>query len=216
MVETGLSAYDGFWPAMKRVTKAAYTTVYMLLLLYAAHAFWDTNMDWYGRYLALAWRDIGIIAVLGFGVTVVLGKMDDHLLKRGHPAWRWRPWGININFLPLEYAVLRVPFLVLLILNLPIFAWIEEFIIRAGMGIHPQRTLFDVCWRSAVFGLIHLFGGTKLGTCVIIAFAGLWFSFLYWYGDLQMATLGHLTFNIFGLSSGLYIWVRTGKNLFTS
>lgn len=208
------SARPTLWAQIKAGLKLGYALCMTFALLYGAVVFWDANLEWYGRLLDL--RGIPL-ALIVFGcplVMFILERTDAWQHRSSNLAIRWRLFRRNINFVPMDYWFLRVPFLVLLYLNLPVLAWIEEFIFREGFGTWPQRTLVQSLWRSLTFGFAHMLGGVTVGSCLALTVGGLWFSLLYWYGGLPLATLGHLVCNLIGLTLMLVYWVRTGENPF--
>lgn len=213
MADFTLWPKDGLWPATKRVIKIVYTAALMLTFAYCAYTFRDINLS--------IWKDtlssVSTLAIVALGAAVYMSTMSplaEWFMKRPERFWHLKLWGRNINFIPLDYILLRVPFLVLLYLNLPVFAYIEEVIFRDGLGQWPQVTLWDALWRSFAFGLVHVLGGVRPGTVIPLTVGGLWFSWLYWYGGLPMATSGHLMCNTVVLTCALWTWARTGVNPF--
>lgn len=202
------------WAQTKAGLKLSYAALMTIALLYGAVAFWDANLDWYSKILDLRGAPLALI-LFGCPVfMVVMERIDAWQHRSQNRIIRWRLFRRNINFVPMDYWFLRVPFLVLLYLNLPVLAWIEEFIFRDGFGTYPQRTIGAALWRSVTFGYAHMLGGCTLGACLALSVGGLWFSLLYAYGGLQLATIGHLVCNLIGLTAMLVYWARTGENPF--
>lgn len=202
------------WPQVKAGLKLSYALLMTFALLYGAVALWDMNLAWYGRLLDLRGVPLALILLGCPAFMIVMERIDAWQHRSQSRVLRWRIFRRNINFVPMDYWFLRVPFLVLLYLNLPVLACIEEFIFRDGWGAFPQRTLWQAIWRSVAFGYAHMLGGSTVGSCLAATLGGLWFSLLYAYGGLPLATLGHLVCNLIGLTLMLVYWVWTGKNPF--
>jgi hypothetical protein len=115
----------------------------------------------------------------------------------------------------MDYPLLRVPFLVLLYFNLPVLAWIEEMVFRDAWVIHPTSGFLDATWRSIAFGALHVVGGAKVASVLPLSLAGMWLSWHYLHGGVEMATIAHLSFNATSLTIMLYVWARSGKSPFS-
>jgi hypothetical protein len=100
-------------------------------------------------------------------------------------SWIWWSWllaagqaGGNIVALPLSQWWLAVIFVPLLVLALPLLAYVEERIFRAG-----TRSWFEAFWRSLIFGSVHIIVGVPLGLALVgLGIAGLSFSAEYFRG----------------------------------
>lgn len=128
-------------------------------------------------------------------VALVLGVYC--ALTRLHPFFDWS-WAsligkspINIGLIPIKVKYLGLVFLILLILNLPTYALVEEEIFRAGTD-----NWVEGIWRSLLFGLAHCLSGISLGAGLAVSVTGLWLTHCYFVGGVQYAALHHTTYNI--------------------
>jgi hypothetical protein len=93
-------------------------------------------------------------------------------------------------------------------------AFIEEVIVRAGWFVYPTVGWLDGLWRSAAFGLLHLFGGAPLRVCLALTLGGLWFTGVYLDSgrDVDVATHAHTLYNLLFFGTCLGYWAYTKKN----
>ena len=82
-------------------------------------------------------------------------------------------------------------FLVLLAVNLPRYAHMEEEWFREGTISWEQGLLM-----SALFGLAHCLVGVPIGAGLAISVAGLWFTHQYFVGGVELSTIHHATYNL--------------------
>lgn len=99
--------------------------------------------------------------------------------------------GINIHLLPAEVKYFGPVFLIILMLNLPHWAYMEEVWFRQdtiswGHGVY----------RSLVFGMVHCLVGVPLAAGLSISVCGLWFTYQYFLGGVELSTLHHTTYNL--------------------
>lgn len=87
---------------------------------------------------------------------------------------------------------------ILMMLNLPIIATLEEFIFREGTADWS-----DAVWRSTLFGLAHFATNLPVGAAFSIGLVGMWFSHWYLMGGLDLSSSAHFSYIllIFGLAS---------------
>jgi hypothetical protein len=157
----------------------------------------------------------GCLLVLTSVVVILFMNVPNSLMNRlGNRVLEWRLFPRNINFIPLDYLILQVPFVVLLYFNLPMLAFLEEYVFRDGFGKYPIQSWEDVFWRSVLFGLVHLISGCRIRECLAIIVGGMWFGYQYLLGGLYASTLAHFTCNALELTYMLGKWVITKKNPF--
>jgi hypothetical protein len=196
------------------IGKAIYSLALVGVLSYSAIFLNAQNREFWGKLIDFSPRHV-IFVVVGSALLVpFLDWMDLSLAGRR----RWLDWSLfrrNINFVPMDYPILRVPFLALLYFNLPVLAWVEEMIFRHNWVFHPTSGWIDAFWRSILFGVLHVGAGAKLRTSAPLTMGGLWFSWHYFQGGVTAATLAHLAMNTTGLTLMLVSWIRTGRNPFS-
>lgn len=122
-------------------------------------------------------------------------------LMRLHRVFAWRPSDLFVKRQPGQPAgeTLLVKAMkarwvgpvvtLLLLVNLPLLALLEEFIFRQG-----TVSWTEAVWRSALFGLAHLLCNVPLGASLAIGGVGLWFSWWYFQGGIMMSGAVHLAY----------------------
>ncbi len=87
---------------------------------------------------------------------------------------------------------LAVPlFVLLLLINAPSLVRIEELIFRQG----TNSWWSDGIIRSATFGLLHSALGVPLGIGLASILTGLWLTYQYFGGGIELSILHHTTYN---------------------
>lgn len=109
--------------------------------------------------------------------------------------------GTNINLIPSNVKYFGLAFLVLLAVNLPRYAHLEEELFREGMISWEQGILM-----SLLFGLTHCLVGVPIGGGLAISVAGLWFTYQYFVGGVELSTVHHTTYNLI-LVSVLFLFL---------
>jgi hypothetical protein len=109
--------------------------------------------------------------------------------------WSWLRWlfnteGGNIHIMPMFVKYFGLLFGVLLLANLPKWAFFEEVIFR-----HGTKDWADALIRSLVFGLVHCLVGVPLTAGLAIAISGLWYSYIYLNGGVVLSTVHHTAYN---------------------
>ena len=99
--------------------------------------------------------------------------------------------GTNIHLIPSNVKYFGLAFLVLLAVNLPRYAHMEEEWFREGTISWEQGLLM-----SALFGLAHCLVGVPIGAGLAISVAGLWFTHQYFVGGVELSTIHHATYNL--------------------
>ncbi len=99
--------------------------------------------------------------------------------------------GTNLNLSGASVPVFGLFFVVLLILNLPRLAHIEEDVFREG-----TKDWLDAIPRSLKFGLMHMIVGVPLWVGLFLAIPGMWFTFHYFKGGVSRSTMAHATYNL--------------------
>lgn len=137
-------------------------------------------------------EDAGVLAVMVL-VGISLAKLHP-IFKwwagRLLPRWRSKETPSNINFAPLKVPGIAQFYLVLLIFQLPVITWFEEWIFRYNLMSWKEAVLW-----SLLFGLSHLLIGVPLYGAIVISITGLWYSFIYFHEGLMAATIHHTTYD---------------------
>ncbi len=105
--------------------------------------------------------------------------------------------GENINVTPMKVKYLGPVFAILLALNLPQFAHIEEVWFREGTRSWQHGLIL-----SFIFGMLHCLVGVPLAAGLALSVAGLWFTHQYFIGGVELSTVHHTTYNLILISVG--------------
>lgn len=148
-----------------------------------------------------------VMIVVVVGVCVGLTKL--------HPIFKWSLFslfksreekmqgkqlsGTNINLMPMQVKYFGLLFALLVMVNVPSWAMIEEKWFRAGTA-----GWVDGLFVSFLFGMAHCLAGVPIGAGVAITFAGLWFTHQYFVGGIEISALHHTAYNLI-LISGLFL-----------
>lgn len=197
-----------------RTVRVLYVSLLMGALGYGAYHLADLNKAYWSKLAELSGRDLIVVAIGSIVVATALDGLDVLVSRVRYPWLSWRLFSQNINFLPLNYWQLRLPFMALLLFNLPALAWVEEMVFRHDFLIWGTRSWPDALWRSAVFGLVHLLAGVRVRATLALTLAGLWLSWHYMEAGLDQAVIAHLIINALGLAMVLVNWAETRKNPF--
>lgn len=119
-----------------------------------------------------------------------------------HPLFNWSLFslfkdgdeevsGKNINLIPSDVKYFGLLFTILLIINLPSFAMMEEKWFRLGTENWQQGL-----YLSFLFGMVHCLVGVPIGAGIVISIAGLWFTHQYFIGGVELSALHHTTYNL--------------------
>ena len=100
----------------------------------------------------------------------------------------------HFNFAAMRVKWLWVPFLVLLILNVPVLAAFEEIIFRNGKAGIPTIVLW-----SFLFAVVHFVAGYRVVSVPFIFIIGLWLGAHYVNGGLHEAVIHHVAMNLIGM-----------------
>lgn len=102
----------------------------------------------------------------------------------------------NIFVVPATLPIVGLPFLMLLVLCLPMFAYREEVGYRLGTRDWRHGAL-----RSLRFGLAHSFwAGIPLYIGLALTIGGLWFTFQFFKGGVERSTRHHLAYNLIAVT----------------
>lgn len=208
----------------RALLKALYVAVCLCALGYVGLSeFLQGNLEFFfdfsnGRFWmtlwSTSWRQTGLLVLTSVAVILSMNVPDALMKRMGNRVLEWRLFSRNINFLPLDYPLLRVPFVILLYFNLPMLAFLEEYIFRNGFDRFPVQNWEDVFWRSVLFGLVHLISGCRMRECLAIIVGGIWFGYQFMLGGLAAATLAHFACNAIELTYMLAKWTITRRNPF--
>jgi hypothetical protein len=100
-----------------------------------------------------------------------------------------------------QIPLFGVVFVIILMLNLPRLAALEEDEFREG-----TKDWKDAIPRSLKFGLMHMIVGVPLWCGLALAIPGMWFTSQYFKGGVSRSTMAHALYN-FMLASLLSVYV---------
>lgn len=98
--------------------------------------------------------------------------------------------GTNLLVAPTQVPYFGILFFLLLTVNIPRLARIEEYRFRLRTRDWPHAVL-----RSIHFGLAHCIVGVPVGFGLAISIGGLWFSYQYFHGGIRRSILAHTVYN---------------------
>lgn len=101
------------------------------------------------------------------------------------------PSGTNINIMPYKIKYFGIVFVLLLIMNVPYFANLEEQYFREGI----TNWQVGLLW-SFIFGMVHCLVGVPIAAGFGISISGMWFTFQYMKGGIEASTVHHTTYNL--------------------
>ncbi len=99
--------------------------------------------------------------------------------------------GGNIHLIPSKMKYFGFVFLIILMINVPQYAYLEEKLFREGTVSWQHGLLL-----SFIFGMAHCIVGVPLGAGLAISIAGLWFTHQYFVGGVGLSTVHHTTYNL--------------------
>jgi hypothetical protein len=135
-------------------------------------------------------------------VAIVVALGMSKVLKKAWPIlnWSWlslfakkgstKDSGTNIQLLPAKIKYFGLVFIVLIGINLPLFAQLEEQLFRQGTRSWSHGVVL-----SLFFGLVHCLVSVSLGVALAQSMVGLWLTHQYFIGGIELATAHHTTYN---------------------
>jgi hypothetical protein len=128
--------------------------------------------------------------IMGFGIVrlfnQIIGKEQEHY-SDGTP----RIEGTNFNMTGASIKFVGIIFCLLLMTALPGGARQEEVWFRVGTS-----NWFEAIWRSLLFGFTHMLVGVPVLGAIVISGTGLFYSFMYFRGGLELAAQAHFQYNL--------------------
>jgi len=110
------------------------------------------------------------------------------LASRGSKRWEE---GGSIFTIPLKTKFFGLLFVVLVLLYLPRASVGEEELFREG-----TINWLDGLKRSFLFGMAHLILGIPFSAALAIVGAGMWFTYWYFQGGIELSALYHFHYNL--------------------
>lgn len=115
-------------------------------------------------------------------------------------SWSWLnllgSGGANLNTVGATIPYYGFVFCFLFFLALPELARTEEEMFREG-----TTSWSNAFKRSTIFGLIHMLVGVPLGVAIALIGAGMFFSYKYFRGGIELSTQTHFQYNIIAVTS---------------
>ena len=168
-----------------------------------------TNLSWIEAYRRINWGLLGFQIIfipllllcgiwlyglhpglMGFGLWTIVnwltGKKQEHY-EDGTPKLEGANiflWGIDIKYLGIGFCLAMMTYL-------PQLAAFEEDEFRQGTTGWP-----DAMIRSLKFGLVHMAVGLPVVAVLIASVTGLFLSYLYFVGGLELCTQAHFQHNL--------------------
>lgn len=108
--------------------------------------------------------------------------------------------GGNISMVGLTIPFIGVVLCLLLLAQLSSFSRSEELLFRKG-----TKSWRGAVVRSIAFGLAHMIVGVPFGTGIALILSGLYFSYLYFKGGVDLSAQAHFQYNLFIVSLVLLV-----------
>jgi len=178
-----------------KITWCAFLTL-GLITIFLDGALWDRNMAVFAQInFWMILQNIGIIAL------VILAAVGLFKLNPKFFGWSWfalfnkredgQYSGINVAIIPAQVKYFGLFFIILLALNLPHLAEIEEKMFRLD-----TMNWMDGIINSIIFGLVHCLVGVPICAGIAISISGLWYTHQYFLGGVAQSALHHTTYNL--------------------
>ncbi len=117
-------------------------------------------------------------------------------------GWSWLLWvgnllgvsdvrAVNLSLVGTDIPVLGIGICILLLIQLPALALLEERFCRKG-----TKGWRDGLLRSIAFGLVHCLVGVPLAVGIALIIPGLWYTHLYFQGGVKRSAQGHFQYNL--------------------
>lgn len=148
---------------------------------------------WSYYYVRFSWKLMGADMAV-FAGTVVLGIWLLSLHPLMQVGW-WKLFsgtGTNVYTIGWQVPFFGIAFCILLLVALPKLVKAEEEMFREG-----TQGWGDGLVRSTKFGLAHvLFAGIPIGIGLALILVGLFYTYLYFRGGVELSIQGHLQYNM--------------------
>lgn len=184
-----------------------YSWIAFLAVNIAVISFTDTS--WVQAYVNIDWKLLGlqvlclpfvVIAaerlhrlhpgIMGFGLFTIIKlifreptEYDDD----GNPKMA----GGNISLIGIDIKYIGIVMCLLLLTVIPWAAEMEEEWFRQG-----TTDWMDAIVRSLAFGFVHMVVGVPVFGAIVISGAGLFFSYMYFLGGIELSTQAHFQYNM--------------------
>lgn len=145
--------------------------------------------------------------IMGFGLFTIkklLFREPTEYYSDGTPKMT----GTNINFMGTDIKYVGIVMCLLLLTAIPQTAGMEEEWFRQG-----TTDWTDAVVRSLAFGFVHMIVGVPIYGVVVISCGGLFFSYMYFLGGIELSTQAHFQYNLI-LITTLLLFV-TAKSFFS-
>jgi hypothetical protein len=203
-------------PRWKRVLMGVWAVALLAILIHniVRYGIFPYAMEFFGIYLPK--HAEAFIEVYAVFLTVTL--LGNAIAKRFPRPFRWSLvtlyhllrlrvrgerralredeefGGSNANLIALRFPYVRMVFFVLLLINVPFLATMEELWFRNG-----HTDVFAILLFSLFFGFIHCAAGVPLVVGTVLTPVGAWLALHYVGGGLSEAVLYHVAFNTLGM-----------------
>src|SRR5579862_4657221 len=121
-------------------------------------------------------------------------------LKRLELAWlEWSPFGSRANLMlrPVQWRWVWLPYTLALAFAMPLLAFMEEWIFRAG----TTNWVRGLLWGALAFGLAHLLSLVSVRMLVYMTLVGALFVEVYMTAGLLAVFVLHAVYNLTALAT---------------
>jgi hypothetical protein len=151
-------------------------------------------------------QKIDVWIVLQNIVCIVIVVATSFWLMKLHPVFKFSLFSIfnykkeketggvtgqNINVMPYKIRYFGIIFVLLLLLNFPYYAYLEETLFREGITNWQEGILW-----SCIFGFTHCLVGVPVAAGAALSLAGVWFTHQYMQGGVDLSTVHHTSYNM--------------------
>lgn len=171
------------------------------------------DTSWLNSYVNIDWKMLGLQAlslpfilaavyglyklhpgIMGFGLVKLIGLITGKAQKTdpdGNPEIE----GTNINLLGTNIKYVGIVVCLVILTGLPRWAMIEEVWFRQG-----TTDWMDAILRSLAFGFLHMAVGVPLVGALCISGFGLFYTYMYFIGGVELSAQAHFQYNLILIS----------------
>ena len=133
-------------------------------------------------------------------VLLAVGLLFNTRLKRLELGWlEWSPFGFRANLMlrPVQWRWVWLPYALELAFVMPLLAFMEEWIFRAG----TTNWVRGLLWGALAFGVAHLLSLVSVRMVVYMTLVGALFVEVYMAAGLLAVFVMHAVYNLTALAA---------------
>jgi membrane protease YdiL (CAAX protease family) len=181
------------------------------------------DLSWMKAYANIDWSLLGLEAIgivfvlllafgiyrihpgiMGFGLVRVIKSLIGNKPKRNDDETPEMEGG-NIGLMVTDIKYVGIVVCLLLLIGLPRCVAVEEELFRQG-----TIDWWDGIVRSLAFGFAHMLVGVPVAGAITISIVGMFFTYMYFMGGVDLSTQAHFQYNLILVS--LLLFGAIGKS----